>query len=78
MVTRQQRVAKELRDGKGLEAAAKRLAETLHDPGCPPAAQASIARELRMMLAAIGAKPSAEQGGIVDELLARRKAREAG
>lgn len=75
---RSDRVAKELREGQGLQAAAKRLAETLHDPDTAPAAQAAVARELRLTLQAIGQSSTGEQRSKLDELAARRKARSSG
>jgi hypothetical protein len=70
-------VAKELRDGHGLESAARRLAETLHDPATEPAAQASIARELRMILHELATRP-VEKGSPVDEFAEARRRRRAG
>lgn len=75
---RDERVLAELRDGKGLEAIAKRLALTLSDPECTPAEQASVARELRMVLKELRALPVADEGDPRDELAARRKARRRG
>lgn len=57
-------------------AACERLQRTLHDPDTPPAAQAAVARELRMMLAVIAARPK-DQGDDLDELASRRAARRA-
>ena len=71
---REDRVRKELRDGEALEAMAKRLAQTLHDPETPATAQAAVARELRMVLKDIAAAPKTQQGDKLDELTARRKA----
>ena len=74
MVTRRERVAKEIRDGKALESAARRLAETLHDPDTEPAAQAAVARELRMLLKDMGDTVRVQEDRI-DQLASRRRAR---
>ncbi len=76
MVTREQRVRKHIRDGETLEVARNRLMLTLEHPGCPPAAQASIAAALvRIERELATLKPKVEQGDPIDDLAARRKAR---
>jgi hypothetical protein len=57
-----------------LERAARRLEATLHAEGTEASAQAAVARELRMVLAAIDARPK-QTGDTIDELAARRKTR---
>lgn len=70
-------MAKEHREGRGLEAAALETYRVLMDPETPAQAKAALLREYRMAVAALEAKVK-PGGSKIDELAARRKARRSG
>lgn len=74
MVTRAQRLRKEIKDGVSLEKMAEMLYEMANDPQIREADRVAAAREWRQVMKDLGSRP-ASQGSVKDDLKARREQR---
>lgn len=74
MVTRAQRLRKEIKDGESLEKMAEMLYAMANDPAIREADRVAAAREWRQVMKDLGNQPKAERN-VKDDLAARRQAR---